>query len=189
MNNAKLNRSPHFSKGGVSSFSPMYGILLLVFCLSAFSIRAQEPESDIAPPPLKFLSKEEKSQLDVLQDVKKRTKLALDLMELRLKKAEELHSTQQFEPMFIELGRFHALIDNTLAFLGGSNENDGKVLNNFKRLEIGLRAFSPRLELIRRDLPLRFEFYVRNLTRYLRDARSKAVESLFSDTIVPRNKP
>jgi hypothetical protein len=54
---------------------------------------------------------------------------------------------------------------------------------------MGLRQFRPRLELIRRDIPVKYEAYVRNLIIYLREARAKAVEPFFSDTIVPRNKP
>ena len=62
------------------------------------------------------------------------------------------------------------------------------MLNNFKRFEIGSANIAPRLELIRRDLPLKYEFYVRSLAVYLRNARAKAVEPLFSDTIVPPSK-
>lgn len=190
MNEEKRKRSTRVNNGAILPHTLAFAFLLLAFCVSVTSLQAQEPAADdIAPPPLKFLSKEEKSQLEALPDVKKRTKLALELMGIRLKRAEEMHSKQEFEPMFLELGRFHALIDNTLDFLNRNNNDSGKVLNNYKRLEIGLRTFTPRLELIRRDLPLRFEFYVRNLTRYLRDARSKAVESLFSDTVVPNKKP
>src|SRR5215204_2987075 len=70
----------------------------LCFCLNT---RAQEegdenvPEN-LAPPALKIISKEEKSALAGLTDVKNRTKLALDLMEVRLKKAEELNTQESF---------------------------------------------------------------------------------------------
>ncbi|MBC7901183.1 MAG: hypothetical protein H7070_14150 [Saprospiraceae bacterium] len=164
--------------------------VVLIFIFSTSSILSQEiPPDDIAPPPIKQLSKTEKSQLDAEDEVKKRTKLALDLMDLRLKKAEELHSRQEFPEMFLELGGFHGLMDNTLEFLNRSVRSEGgKVLNNFKRLEIGLRMFTPRLEIIRRDLPQRFEFYPRNLIKYLRDARSKAIEPFFGNTVIPNRK-
>ena len=146
-------------------------------------------DQDIAPPPLRTVSKDERSQLEPLTDVKKRTKLALELMAVHLKQAETLHSQEQFDEMFKQLGGFHGLMDNTLAFLDGSDKNNGKVLNNYKRFEIGIREYRPRLELIRRDLPQRYEFYVRNLIKYLRDARARAVEPLFSDTVIPTKKP
>ena len=70
-----------------------------------------------------------------------------------------------------------------------SSSSGGKVSNNYKRFEMGLRQFRPRLELIRRSIPVMYEPYVRNLITYLREARAKAVEPLFSDTVVPKNKP
>lgn len=163
--------------------------VLFLLHLSVGVTLGQTEEQDIAPPPLKFVSKEELAQLNIVTDVKKRTKLALQLMTGRLAQAETFHTQEQLDDMFKQLGGFHGLMDNTLAFLDSSDKDSGKVLNNYKRFEIGLREYRPRLELIRRDLPLRYEFYVRNLIRYLRDARAKAVEPLFSDTVVPdKNK-
>lgn len=162
---------------------------LLLLHLGVAISYAQPEEQDTAPPPLKFVSKEELAQLNIVTDVKKRTKLALLLMSGRLTQAETLHTQEQLDDMFKQLGGFHGLMDNTLAFLDGSDKDSGKVLNNYKRFEIGLREYRPRLETIRRDLPLRYEFYVRNLIKYLRDARAKAVEPLFSDSVVPdKNK-
>ncbi|MEO7673678.1 MAG: hypothetical protein ABIU09_06325 [Pyrinomonadaceae bacterium] len=157
--------------------------------LGAKASYAQPEEQDIAPPPLRFVSKEDLAQLNIVTDVKKRTKLALLLMSGRLTQAETLHTQEQLDDMFKQLGGFHGLMDNTLAFLEGSDQDSSKVLNNYKRFELGLREYRPRLELIRRDLPLKYEFYVRNLIKYLRDARAKAVEPLFSDTVVPNKKP
>jgi hypothetical protein len=162
-------------------------IFLLVGC---FSASAQAPDDESYPPPARVISKVERSRLDAEADVKRRTKVALELMEARMKRAEELHGAPDFDAMFVELGAFHALVDDTLAFLtrAAGNDND-KVLNNLKRFEIGVRGFVPRLEVIRRDLPFRYEFYVRRLAIFLRDARAKAIEPLFSDTVVPPKKP
>jgi len=110
-------------------------------------------------------------------------------MDARLLNAESLNAREDYGEMFNELGRFHALVDNTLNFLNRKNSDSGKVLNNFKRIELSLRKYITRLELIRRDLPVKYEFYVRTLIKYIRDARTKAVEPLFDDTVVPENKP
>ncbi len=177
------------SRNSVQFYHGPQFIVLILFMFSASIITAQNfPPDDIAPPPLKQISKSERSQLEAETEVKKRTKLALELMDLRLKSAEDLHTRQAFPEMFLELGGFHGLVDNTLEFLNQSNRSSGKELNNFKRLEIGLRAFMPRLEGIRRDLPLRYEFYLRSLVKYLRDARTKAIEPLFGDTVIPKRK-
>ena len=163
-------------------------LLFVVCCAASSSLKAQETDSkDTAPPPLQILSKDEIKQLNAESDVKRRTKLALDLMETRLKKAEELNAQAKYAEMFDELGDFHALIDKTLEYLDQNDNGKGKVLNNFKRVEMSLREFLPRLELIRRDLPAKYEFYVRSLAKYVRAARSKAIEPMFGNTVVKDN--
>ncbi len=136
----------------------------------------------------KLISRAEKSSLDAEGDISGRTKLSLTLMETRLGSAESFYTQNRFDEMFVELGVFNALIDNTLNFLkkkdGGRN---GKVLNSFKRLEINLRRFAPRIELMRRELPAKYEFYVRGLLKSVRAARSQAVEPMFDDSVVRSN--
>ena len=171
-------------------FQPMlfYVALFMVSLVSGVSVAAQESPQKEVPPPLKVLSKEEKSSLNAQSDIKKHTILALELMDARLLKAEELNSKQDFRAMFNELGGFNALMDDTITFLNKNNSGGGKVLNNFKRIEITLRKDITRLEIIRRDLPLEYEPYVRRLTKYVREARTKAVEPLFGETVLPGNK-
>ena len=151
------------------------------------SIWSQEPTPDlsrVAPPPVRVLSKEEKDLLASQTETKKVTKIALGLMESRMKKAEEADSQDNFDAMFVELGSFHALMDYTLDFLLDKHGDGKKAFNDFKRYEQGLRGFTPRLELIRRDLPIKYEYYVRTLVKYLREARSKAIDPLFGDSVV-----
>ncbi|MEJ7863242.1 MAG: hypothetical protein WKF90_16555 [Pyrinomonadaceae bacterium] len=163
-------------------------IFLGAFCF-VFNISAQQDvPPEVMPPPLKFISKEEKKLLEAETDVKSRTKLALTLIDAKLKEAEVFGTQQKYREMFEKLGNFHALVDHTLDFLDRNDNGRGKVLNNFKRFEMSLRTYLTRIELIRRDLPLEYEFYVKNLGRYIRNARAKAIEPFFSETIVPNNK-
>ena len=165
--------------------------LVVIIILAATLVASAQNilEDDVAPPPLRSISPDEKNKLSAENDVKRRTKLGLELMEARLKQAETLDAAANHDQMFIELGGFHGLMDNMLEFLTKSDKDDGKVLNNFKRFEIGLRSFTPRLELIRRDLPIKYEQYVRSLIKNLRAARTKAIEPLFDDSVVPSKKP
>jgi len=160
--------------------------LLSPFLLGILSTAfAQEITTDVEPPPLRIISKEETSKLEAEKDVKGHTKLAVLFMEARLKKAETFSLESQYQEMFSELGAFHGLVDRSLIFLNKHDTDSGKVLHNLKRLEISLRAFLPRLELIRRELPFRYEFYTRTLIRYVRDARTRAIEPFYDDSVVP----
>jgi len=179
-----------FCFGATNNFRSVhfYFLLFTFYFLLTTLVAAQDEPKGVAPPPLKILAKEEKSQLEAEIDIKRRTKLSLELMEARLLNAETFGKQEQYREMFTELGSFHALVDNTLTFLESNDTNKGKVLNNFKRVELSLRKYITRLELIRRDLPIKFEFYVRKLVRYVREARTKAVEPLFGETVLPNNK-
>lgn len=166
-----------------------FAFLILGLSVSLFTTaHGQDDPVEPAPPPLKIISKEEQSKLDTKTDLKDRTKLSLELMNVRLVAAEKLSSAHNFEGMYLEFGYFHALMDDALAFLNKRDDGRGKVLDNFKRLEIALRGMAPRIEVIRRDLPLKFDPYVRKLMGYLRSVRAQATDSLFSDSVLPNVK-
>ncbi|MEP6787435.1 MAG: hypothetical protein ABJB40_03325 [Acidobacteriota bacterium] len=166
--------------------------LVLYFFLFTFAfclvVSAQDDPNDLAPPPLKLISKDERARLDSETDVKSRTKLELEMMNLRLAEAEKLNASENYDGVFRELGAFHGLMDDGLDYLIKRDTGSGKVLDNFKRLEIALRGFGPRLEVIRRDLPIKYEDYLRRLIKYVRDARSKAIDPQFGYTVLPGQK-
>lgn len=151
----------------------------------AGSISGQDTDvTDTAPPPLRKISESEQKFLNAETNVKRRTQVALNLMSSRLTRAEDFFAKGQYAELYLELGAFHGLMDNTLLFLERSTRTESKALNDLKRFEIGLRTFSPRLEVIRRDLPAKYEYYVRGLLRYVREARTRAVEPLFGDSVI-----
>jgi hypothetical protein len=75
-------------------------------------------------------------------------------------------------------------MDNTINFLLKARSDEGKQLNSLKKFEIGLRAFTPRIEAIRRDVPPNFEPYLKDLIRYISDNREKAMQQFYSDTVI-----
>lgn len=174
--------------GRVSVFSLRLVIFLLVSSglLSAASAQDDKPK-DLVPPPLVIVSKGEKEQLESEKDVKKRTALAIELMDARLLKASELSSKNQYKESLDELGVFQAILKNAFNFLKRNDTGSKKILNNFKRFEINLRGFMPRLEIIRRDMPIKYGYHVRSLMRYVREARADAVEPLFDDTVIGKD--
>ena len=151
---------------------------------SASFLFGQTQGDDIAPPPLKLMSKSEKAELSGKTDMKDRVNLALQFMDTRLKSAEKFRTDENYSLMYDELGGFHAIMDNTLDFLLHSGSNEGKKLNSLKKFEIGLREFVPRIEGIRRESPLSFELYIKNLLKYISDTREKAIAPFFSNNVV-----
>ena len=156
--------------------------LSLSLCLVSSEF-AQGPD-EIAPPPIKMLSKSERTQLSGTVQLKERTSLALDLMDSRLRSAEKFATNENYTLVYAELGGFQALMDNTINFLLKARSDEGRQLNSLKKFEIGLRAFSPRIEAIRRDMPANFEPYLKDLIKYIADNREKAMQQFYSDTVI-----
>jgi hypothetical protein len=180
------------SGSGLRSRSLQSKLVRLAFCLSLFTVHCSlftavsAQDDDLAPPPLRTVTKDERISLEAQSDVKARTRLALDYINEHLAAAEALNAKHEYDAMFRELGGFQGLVDNTLLYLTAGDKNSKKVLDNLKRFEIGLREFMPRLEAIHRELPLRYEDYVRRLLAYVRNARTKALDPLFSDTVIKK---
>lgn len=181
------HKSDRVSTGMISAIT-FAAAVTGMFLLGGMSSNAQVPtEYETVPPPRKTVSEEEQKRLDSESGVRRRTQLVLSLMDARLKRAETLNAADDIDGAFDELGGFHALMEDAIVFLEGSDTNRSRVLNYFKRFEIGLRRFTPRLELIRRDMPISHEFYIRSLLRQLREMRTRAVEPLFGDTVLSDN--
>lgn len=144
---------------------------------------AQEKPENLVPPPLNILTEEEIKQLDAESKMKNRTKLALELMENRLLKSAQLAEDSEYRNSLDELGGFQALVRNTLNYLK-QFEHEKASLKNFKRFEMTLRDFLPQLELIRREMPIEYSYHVREMMKFVRDARARAVEPMFGDTVI-----
>ena len=106
------------------------------------------------------------------------------MMETHLDTAETLSTGNDPKGAFAQLGAFRALMEDTLDFLEKRDLSSTKTLDALRKFEIGLRAFMPRLETVRRDLPLNCDEYVHKLMARLRDVRAKAIDPMFSDNVV-----
>lgn len=164
--------------------------VLFAFFASVAVVTAQDDDPiEGAPPPELAMSRSERQQLDGAKDLKSRVRLALQLMETRLKAAESHTGNADFDAVFSELGPFHAIAGDTIRHLEKQDTRAIGVLDNLKRFEIGIRGFIPRIELIRRNAPTEYEPYLRRLIRFTREARSRALDPMLSDGVVPTRRP
>lgn len=167
------------------------GSLLCVLSGLIFSIpiAAQDGVPDTIPPPSQAIPRSERVKLDEQIDVKARVRLSSDLMAAHLTAAEKHFRSGAFDEMFRELGPFHALVDDSLAYLRPRGGISTKTADALRKLEFQFREFLPRLESIRRELPFAYEEYVRNLIRHVRNSRAAALDRLFSDGVVSGTAP
>jgi hypothetical protein len=164
--------------------------LVAVFCLTGF-VFGQEVQTvdyqdanDTAPPPVFTMSGAEKSQLGNESDLKRRTQLCLMLADARLRSAEAATDREDFQAALLDLGSYQAIIENHIKFLERGNYSDGKVRDNFRRMDITLRSYAPRIETIRRTTPFEFAVHLKSILNFTRDARARALDSFFSDSIL-----
>ena len=149
---------------------------------------SQQPEEDEStPPPVISLSSGEQSQLRAENDLKRRTMLCLQLADARLQRAEAAANGENFQDALVELGGYQAVVDHGLRFLQSNNDDSRRVRDNFRRMEIALRAYVPRIEMIRRTTPFEYAIHLKTIMNFTRDARSRALDSFFSDTVYAGN--
>jgi len=191
---ANLNRISHLSKALLFNSSThllrpvLISLLILISSAAAFAQNENTNTNnsmpdDVAPPPLKVISKEEKQQLSSESGVKDRTSIYLILLETRLKRAEDLSAQDDFGSALNQFGSYEGLLGNMVDFLTAENK-DRKALGSFKKLELALRAHTVRIETVRRTMPYKYAFHVSRLQKFIRRSRATATESLFSDSVV-----
>ena len=160
----------------------------LVFASAVFlaiEVRAQDVRLPLvsAPPPMKFVPRNERSQLSATRDAKSRTRAAIELAELRLARAEELTGMQQYDGASAELGVYQGLIEDALYSL-----NETKKVNKqrdiYKRLELSLRSHCARIEAIRRVTPNEYAVNIKAICECARKVRTEALNGFYGDTVV-----
>lgn len=163
--------------------------LLFSVCYLPLAVLAQdEIPPDVAMVPDITIPEAEKNSLEAEKDVKKRTKLSINLMESRLKTSEMLVQEPKFQEALNEIGVYQGLLEDSFNFLEKNNVKSDKVQDNFRNLELVLRKHMTRLELIRREMSYKYGWHVQKLMKLVREIRSKAVEPLFSDSVIPKDK-
>jgi hypothetical protein len=166
---------------GWMSLTP--GIMVCVLSLSTFAQQPRSPQLP-APPPMRFVSPEERSQLMAAKDPKSRIRTTIDLAASRLTRTEEFTSEKKFAEALEELGGYLGLIDNVRAFIAVMNRDKGSTRDLYRHLEIALRAHIPRLAVVRRTTPAEYAGNLKAAEEYVRDARAEALDSFYGHSVL-----
>ena len=158
----------------------------ILICLLSLSGLAQQPRSPQlpAPPPMRFVSSDERSQLTTAKDPKSRIRTTIELASARLTRTEGFTSEKKFDQAAEELGGYLGLIDNVRAFIGSLNHDKGSTRDLYRHLEIALRAHIPRLAVMRRTTPAAYAGNLKAAEEYVRDARSEALDSFYGHSVL-----
>jgi hypothetical protein len=162
--------------------------LLLLVCVCVPAVCAQDAEPQptplTAPPPFKTIRKEERSQIEQTKDLQKRLKVTMELAAAHLTVAEQHTAQANYEAAQVEVGLYHALIENALLFLSTVKRDSDKSRDLYKRLELALRSHGPRLTAIRRVTPIEFAVWIKQVEDFAREGRTEALNSFYGHTVV-----
>ena len=158
--------------------------LLAVFFVPALNAQESRNLDQTAPPPLKIITRAERTQLDQSKDDKARVRLTLELAETHLANVENHTSQQQYEGAAAEAGMYWALIEDVLSFLKTVDRENNRKRDLYKRLELALRAHGPRWGTIRRSTPAEYAVWIKEIEEFARNGRTEALNSFYGHTVL-----
>jgi hypothetical protein len=159
-------------------------ILVAVVAIPAIAVQDPQVAQLPAPPPLKVIPKAEREQLEIETDTKDRLKLTIQFAGVHLESAERHTAQSSFQQASVEVGTYHALIENALTLLAGLKRDSTKTRDAYKRLELALRSQGPRLTAMRRVTPIEFAVWIKKTEDFARDGRTQALNSFYGHTVV-----
>jgi len=160
-------------------------LLLLFTTLYVPGLSGQEArvQDQTAPPPLKTISRQERSQLNESKDAKARVKETLELALVHLAETEALTSQHDYPAAAAGAGRYWALVEDLFAFLKTMKGDSDKTRDLYKRVELALRAQGPRLSAIRRGTPAEYSVWIKEIEDFARNGRTEALNSFYGHTV------
>ena len=158
---------------------------IVVVCSIPASLFAQPRSPQMpAPPPMRFVSRDERSQLIAARDLKARLRTTLELAEAHLSRAEESTTQKKFEQASEELGRYLGLINDARQVLGGLDRDRNSTRDLYRRFDIALRAQVPRLAVMRRTTPADYAVHLKAAEEFARETRTEALESFYGHSVL-----
>lgn len=142
-----------------------------------------------APPPMRFVSRTERTQLDAAKDPKSRLRSTIKLSEERLIRAENMTGQKAFEEASIELGGYLGLIGDVRAFIATLERDKGSTRDMYRHLEIAIRAHIPRLAVMRRSTPASYALHLKDAEEYIKDTRAEALDSFYGHSVLREPAP
>ena len=142
-----------------------------------------------APPPMRFVSRTERSQLDASKDAKSRLRSTIKLAEERLLRAENLTNQKAFDEASAEIGGYLGLIGDLRAFILTLDKDKGSTRDVYKHMEISVRPHIPRLAVMRRSTPAWYSLHIRDAEDYIKETRAEALDSFYGHSVLREPAP
>lgn len=149
---------------------------------------AQRPRLP-APPPMRFVSRAERSQLDAMKDPKSRLRSTIKLAEDRLAQAENLTNQKAYDAASAELGGYLGLIGDLRAYIATFDHEKSSTRDLYRHLEWSVRLHIPRLAVMRRSTPAAYSTNIKDAEDYIKDTRAEALDSFYGHSVLREPSP
>lgn len=160
-------------------------LVILSICFAASVAEAQPGSPQLpTPPPMRFVARDDRSQLTTAKDAKARVKVTIELADTRLTKIEEFTSQKQFEGACELVGNYLGLIEDVTRYIGGLPQDKNSTRDLYRRLDIALRGHIPRLAVARRDTPADYAVHIKAAEDFARNTRTDVLESFYGQTVL-----
>ena len=173
------------------TFAQTFSVLFVALAspMLSFNTFAQPLTPQLpTPPPMRFVARDDRSQLTTAKDAKARVRLTIELAEARLTQMEGLTSHKKFEQASEVLGTYLGLIEDSMRFIGGMPREKNSTRDLYRRLDIALRAQIPRLAVMRRDTPSDYAIHLKAAEEFARNTRTEALESFYGNTVLREDR-
>jgi hypothetical protein len=166
-------------------------LLAIPICLFAASAHAQPRTPQLpTPPPMRFVAREDRSQLVTVRDAKARVRLTIDLADARLTRIEGLTNQKEFEQASEALGNYLGLIEDVMRYIRSlRNVNRTTTQDLYRKLDIALRGQIPRLAVMRRATPNEYASHLKTAEEFVRDTRTEALDYFYGYSVLREKKP
>jgi len=163
-------------------------MLICVLSTSAFSQQPKIPGMP-APPPMRFVTRSERSELDSARDPKARLRATLTIAEGHLQRAETFTADKKFDAAAAELGEYLGLIGDMRSFVATLNTDKASTRDINRHFEFSVRLHIPRLAVMRRDTPAEYASNIKDAEEYIKDTRAEALDSFYGHSVLRELEP
>jgi hypothetical protein len=133
---------------------------------------------------MRFVSHDERSELNSAKDPKARLRAALSLAEGHLSQAETLTQQGKFDQASEELGSYLGLVDDARSSIAAINNDKSSTRDLYRHLDLALRLHVPRLAVMRRSTPVGYAVHLKTSEQFVQDIRTQAQDSFFGHTVL-----
>ncbi|MFN2577389.1 MAG: hypothetical protein ABR607_06825 [Pyrinomonadaceae bacterium] len=167
-------------------YGSVFLLQAIAACLLSASTAGQPPQMPRmpAPPPMRLVSKSERSQLDGARDPKARLRATMTLAEEHLVHAENLTEQKKFEEASAELGSYLGLIGDLREYIAQLNRDKTGTRDLCRHFEMDVRPHIPRLAVMRRSTPTSYSLYIKDAEEFIKETRAEALDSFYGHSVL-----